>query len=171
MTTGRMSLRRRRRRRRRRRARRRCAWPARSSTPPSTRSRGRSPRPRAARAPLPAVEGFANRAGLGVEGVVEGHARRRRAAPALLAEPALTSPAALEAAPRARRRAAHGRSRRRLGRRGRRASVVVADTVKPTLAPRRSPGCARSACARSLLTGDNAPTAARGGGARWASTR
>ena len=78
VTTGKMSLVDVARRRRRRPRPRRCAWSARSSTPPSTRSRRRSPGPRRPSGALPAVEGFANREGLGVEGVVDGHARRRR---------------------------------------------------------------------------------------------
>ena len=60
----------------------RCASPARSRTPPSTRSPGPSrPPPGRGSAILPAVEGFANREGLGVEGVVDGPRRPGRAAP------------------------------------------------------------------------------------------
>ncbi len=57
-----------------------CGSPARSRTPPSTRSPGRSPPPPASElGELPAVEGFANREGLGVEGVVDGHGVRSAA--------------------------------------------------------------------------------------------
>ena len=61
-----------------------CGSPARSRTPPSTRSRRAIAAPRASElGALPAVEGFANREGLGVEGVVDGpRGRRRPPAPA-----------------------------------------------------------------------------------------
>ena len=54
----------------------------------------------AAEGPLPAVEGFANREGLGVEGVVEGHALIV-GRPALLADWAMHLPPELDAARRA----------------------------------------------------------------------
>ena len=93
-------------RRRRRGATRRCGSPARSRTPPSTRSPARSPPRRAtSSASLPAVEGFANREGLGVEGVVDGHGVQV-GRPALLAEWSLRGPGA------ARRRAPRRRGRR-----------------------------------------------------------
>ena len=59
----------------RRRGRRCCGWPARWSTPPSTRSPRRSPAAARDRVgELPAVDEFANVEGLGVQGVVDGHA-------------------------------------------------------------------------------------------------
>ena len=62
-------------RRRRSRKARSCAWSARSRTPPSTRSRGRSrPGPSATCPGCPRSRSFANHDGLGVEGVVDGHA-------------------------------------------------------------------------------------------------
>src|SRR3954463_2465220 len=54
---------------------------------------------KAAAGPLPAVEGFANRAGLGVDGVVDGHAVVV-GRPALLADSAMHLPPELEAARR-----------------------------------------------------------------------
>ena len=57
-----------------------CGWPAPSRTPRSTRSPGRSPRPPGRRGALPAAEDFANLEGLGVQGVVDGHAVARRPA-------------------------------------------------------------------------------------------
>jgi Cu+-exporting ATPase len=106
--------------------------------------------------PLPAVEGFANREGLGVEGVVEGHAVVV-GRPSLLRDWAMHLPPELDAA----RRAAEARGRTAIaaGWNGRAAAVfVVADTVKPTSA---------EAIARLvalglrpvLLTGDNETTA------------
>ncbi len=105
---------------------------------------------------LPAVEGFANRQGLGVEGVVEGHAIIA-GRPALLADWAMHLPSELDAA----RAAAEQRGQTAIaaGWDGRVAAIfVVADTVKPTSA---------EAIARLqalglhtvLLTGDNAATA------------
>ena len=124
---------RRRRHRRRRRPRpTRCASSARSRTPPSIRSRGRSPRRAASdwRA-SPASTSFANRAGLGVEGVVDGHAVVA-GRPALLADWALAS-----ARRRCERRAARAEATGRTasspaGTARPRALFVVADTVKPT---------------------------------------
>ena len=53
-----------------------CVSSPRSSARPSIRSRGRSPRPRGAD---PEVEAFLSHAGLGVEGIVDGHGARRPA--------------------------------------------------------------------------------------------
>ena len=81
---------------------RRSCWPspARSRTPPSTRSRGRSPRARArASARCEPVESFVNREGLGVEGVVGGRGVQV-GRPSLLAEWSLRIPAELDAARR-----------------------------------------------------------------------
>ena len=112
---------------------------------------------RAARAAvLPAVEGFTNRPGLGVEGIVEGHAVIA-GRPALLADWAMRLSPQLEAARAAAERA--GRTAIAAGWDGEaRALLVVADTVKPTSA---------DAVARLkalglepvLLTGDNEATA------------
>jgi P-type Cu+ transporter len=105
---------------------------------------------------LPAVEGFTNRAGLGVEGVVDGHgviAGR----PALLADWAMRLAPELEAAMADAER--RGRTAIAAGWDGQaQAVLVVADAVKPTSA---------EAVARLkqlglrpvLLTGDNEPTA------------
>ena len=75
----------------------------------------------AAAGPLPAVEGFANREGLGVEGVVDGHALvvGRPGAPEP-ARPPMHLPPELDAARRGRRGARADRDRRRLGRAGHR---------------------------------------------------
>jgi Cu+-exporting ATPase len=106
--------------------------------------------------PLPAVASFANREGLGVEGIVEGHALVV-GRPALLAEWAMHLPAELAAAKAAAE--ARGQTAIAAGCDGRAIAVfVVADTVKPT---------SREAIARLkalglrpvLLTGDNAATA------------
>ncbi len=105
---------------------------------------------------LPAVEGFVNRAGLGVEGVVEGHGVQV-GRPSLMREWSLAIGAELDAA-RAEAEAA-GRTAVLAAWDGAvRAVLVVADTVKPTSA---------EAVARLkalglrpvLLTGDNAATA------------
>ncbi|MCK9248221.1 MAG: heavy metal translocating P-type ATPase [Solirubrobacteraceae bacterium] len=107
-------------------------------------------------APLPAVEGFANRPGLGVEGVVEGRAARV-GRPALLQEDGLVVPAALDAA----RAAAEeqGRTAVLVGWDGAaRAVLVVADAIKPTSA--EAVASLRALGLRPvLLTGDNATTA------------
>jgi Cu+-exporting ATPase len=105
---------------------------------------------------LPAVEAFANREGLGVEGVVDGHgvvAGR----PALLAGRALALPDELEAARRAAE--ADGRTAIAVGWDGAaRALLVVADTVKPTSA--EAVASLKALGLRPvLLTGDNAATA------------
>ncbi len=109
-----------------------------------------------ASAMLPSVEGFANRAGLGVEGVVDGRgvvAGR----PALLADWAMRLPPELEAAMVAAER--QGRTAIAAGWDGRaRAVLAVADTVKPTSAEaiRR---LREIGLEPVLLTGDNEETA------------
>ena len=69
---------------------------------------------------LPAVERFANREGLGVEGIVDGHALVA-GRPALLADWAMHLPPELDAARQAAEGARPDRDRRRLGRQRRRA--------------------------------------------------
>jgi Cu+-exporting ATPase len=106
--------------------------------------------------PLAPVDGFANREGLGVEGIVDGHALVV-GRPALLADRSMHLPPELDAA----RRAAESRGRTAIaaGWDGRaRAVFVVADTVKPTsaqaIAELRALGLRPV-----LLTGDNEATA------------
>ncbi|MDO8185051.1 heavy metal translocating P-type ATPase [Conexibacter sp. JD483] len=108
-------------------------------------------------ASLPAVESFANREGLGVEGVVDGHAALV-GRPALMREWSLTVPPRLDAARTTAE--AQGRTAVLVAWDGEvRALLSVADTVKPSSA---------EAIARLkalgltplLLTGDNAATAA-----------
>ena len=110
----------------------------------------------AAEGPLPTVEGFANREGLGVEGVVEGHALIV-GRPALLADWAMHLPPELDAA----RRAAESRGQTAIaaGWDGRATAVfVVADTVKPTSAD--AVASLKALGLRPvLLTGDNETTA------------
>jgi Cu+-exporting ATPase len=105
---------------------------------------------------LPAVESFGNREGLGVEGVVDGHAMAV-GRPALLADWAMYLPPELDAA----RRAAEGRGQTAIaaGWDGEVAAVlVVADTIKPTSADAVT--TLRQLGLRPvLLTGDNETTA------------
>ena len=146
VTTGRMALARRR--RPPTAPTRRSCWPspARSRTPPSTRSRRRSPPPRASAPPLEPVESFVNREGLGVEGVVGGRGVQV-GRPSLMAEWSLRVPAALDAARRGRRGAGPHRGARRLGRRGARPAGRGRHGQADLRRGRRS-GCTRSACAR-----------------------
>ena len=106
--------------------------------------------------PLPAVEGFTSRAGLGVEGVVDGHAVVA-GRPALLADWSMHLPADLDEARRAAE--ARGRTAIAVGVDGvATAILVVADTVKPT--SREAIASLRALGLRPvLLTGDNRATA------------
>jgi Cu+-exporting ATPase len=110
----------------------------------------------AAAGTLPPVEGFVNREGLGVEGVVDGHGLIV-GRPALLAEWALHLPADLDAA----RRAAEARGQTAIaaGWDGAVTAVfVVADTVKDTSA--EAVASLKALGLRPvLLTGDNETTA------------
>jgi Cu+-exporting ATPase len=110
----------------------------------------------AASGPLPAVEAFSNREGLGVEGVVDGHALVV-GRPALLADWAMHLPAELDAA----RRAAESRGQTAIaaGWDGKAAALfVVADTVKDSSA--EAVASLKALGLRPvLLTGDNETTA------------
>jgi Cu+-exporting ATPase len=106
--------------------------------------------------PLPAVEGFANREGLGVEGIVDGHALVV-GRPALLADWAVHLPPELERS----RRAAEARGQTAVAAAcdGRAIAIlVVADTVKPTSAAAVAEFKALG-LRTVLLTGDNETTA------------
>jgi Cu+-exporting ATPase len=107
-------------------------------------------------AALPPVESFANREGLGVEGIVDGHGVVV-GRPALLADWAMHLTPVLEAAKDAAER--DGRSAIAVGWDGAaRAIVVVADTVKPT--SREAIESLKALGLRPvLLTGDNEATA------------
>ncbi len=110
----------------------------------------------AAEGPLPAVEGFTNREGLGVEGVVDGHALIV-GRPALLADWAMHLGPELDAA----RRAAEARGQTAIaaGWDGQATAVfVVADTVKDSSA--EAVASLKALGLRPvLLTGDNETTA------------
>ena len=110
----------------------------------------------AAKVALPDIEGFSNREGLGVEGIVDGHALVV-GRPALLAEWAMHLPAELE---EARVRAeARGQTAVAAGWDGYVAAVfVVADAVKPSSADAVAELKALG-LRPVLLTGDNATTA------------
>jgi Cu+-exporting ATPase len=105
---------------------------------------------------LPDVEGFTNREGLGVEGVVDGHGVQVGRA-SLMAEWSLTVPDELDAARRAAE--AQGRTAVLAAWDGAvRGVLVVADTVKPTSA--EAVASFKALGLRPvLLTGDNATTA------------
>ena len=106
--------------------------------------------------PLPPVESFANREGLGVEGVVEGHAVVA-GRPSLLAEWSLVLDGTLETAVRDAR--ADGKTAIVAGWDGSaRAVFVVADTVKPSTAEAIHE-LKRLGLRPVLLTGDNESTA------------
>jgi P-type Cu+ transporter len=109
-----------------------------------------------AKGPLPAVEGFANREGLGVEGVVDGHALIV-GRPALLADWAMHLDPELDAARRAAE--ARGQTAVAAGWDGQATAVfVVADTVKDSSA--EAVASLRALGLRPvLLTGDNETTA------------
>jgi Cu+-exporting ATPase len=110
----------------------------------------------AAEGALPAVEGFANREGLGVEGVVEGRALIV-GRPALLADWAIHLPAELD---KARADAeAQGRTAIAAGWDGHATAVfVVADTLKPTSAEAVA-SLKQLGLHPVLLTGDNETSA------------
>jgi Cu+-exporting ATPase len=108
------------------------------------------------RGPLAAVESFHNRDGLGVEGVVEGHAVVA-GRPVLLEEWAAELPAELRTAlARAQERGQTAIAAAWDG--AARAIFVVADTVKPTSAPAVAE-LRRLGLRPLLLTGDNTHTA------------
>jgi Cu+-exporting ATPase len=111
---------------------------------------------RAEHGTLPAVESFANREGLGVEGIVDGHALVV-GRPALLADWVMHLPTELDAARRGAE--ARGQTAVAAGWDGQAAAVfVVADTVKPTSAD--AVASLKALGLRPvLLTGDNAATA------------
>jgi P-type Cu+ transporter len=110
----------------------------------------------AADGPLPPVESFGNREGLGVEGIVEGHAVVV-GRPALLADWSMHLPAGLDAARQAAE--ARGQTAVAAGWDGQAAAVfVVADSVKPTSA--EAVASLKALGLRPvLLTGDNRVTA------------
>jgi len=107
-------------------------------------------------AELPTIEGFANREGRGVEGVVEGHGVQV-GRPSVMAEWSLRIPDELDTARRAAE--AQGRTAAVAAWDGAvRAVLVVADAVKPTSA--EAVQSLRALGLRPvLLTGDNATTA------------
>jgi P-type Cu+ transporter len=105
---------------------------------------------------LPAVEGFTNREGLGVEGIVDGHAVLV-GRPSLMAEWSLRIPEVLDAARRAGER--QGRTAVLVAWDGEvRGLLAVADAVKPTSA--EAVASLKALGLRPvLLTGDNETTA------------
>jgi P-type Cu+ transporter len=105
---------------------------------------------------LPAIEGFANHEGLGVEGVVDGHGVVV-GRPAFMTEWSLSIPAKLEAARLAAE--SQGRTAVAVAWDGAvRAILIVADTVKPTSA--EAVASLKALGLRPvLLTGDNETTA------------
>ena len=111
---------------------------------------------RAEHGSLPAVEAFGNREGLGVEGIVDGHALVV-GRPALLGDWAMQLPAELDAA---RHTAEHrGQTAIAAGWDGRATAVfVVADTIKPTSAEAVA-ALKQLGLRPILLTGDNETTA------------
>lgn len=112
----------------------------------------RPPRPQLPVVELPQIEHFANREGLGVQGVVEGHAVVV-GRPSLLADWAQHLPPSLDAA--VRRAQGEGRTAVAVGWDGRaRGVIVVGDTVKPTSA--QAVAALRDlGLTPILLTGDN----------------
>jgi P-type Cu+ transporter len=110
----------------------------------------------ARRGPLPAIEGFANREGLGVEGVLEGHGVQV-GRPSLMAEWSLRVPEEIDGARRDAE--AQGRTAVLAAWDGAvRGLLVVADTVKPTSA--EAVASLKALGLRPvLLTGDNDTTA------------
>jgi Cu+-exporting ATPase len=106
--------------------------------------------------PLPAVDGFNSREGLGVEGIVESHAIVA-GRPALLADWAMYLPPELEAAKQAAE--SRGQTAIAAGWNGQTVAIfVVADAVKPTSADAIRE-LKELGLRPVLLTGDNATTA------------
>ena len=136
---------------------RRCGSSARWSTPPSTRSPRPSPRPPPPRARCRRSRPSANREGLGVEGIVDGHALIV-GRPALLAEWS-TAPRARSSTPPAAPPRRAGRPRSPPAGTARRPPIfVVADTVKDSSA--EAVASLKALGLRPvLLTGDNETTA------------
>ena len=111
---------------------------------------------RAKQATLPEVEGFANREGLGVEGIVDGHGVQV-GRPALMAEWSLAVPAELETAMHAAE--AKGRTAVVAAWDGEiRGVFVVSDTIKPT-SPEAIESLKQLGLRPVLLTGANPRTA------------
>ena len=123
----------------------------------------------AAAGPLPAVEGFANREGLGVEGVVDGHALVV-GRPALLADWAMHLAARARRRPPRRRGARADRDRRRLGRAGhrrvRRRRHRQADTSAEAVASLKALGPAPGAAHRRQRDDRRAPSPPRSASTR-----